>query len=279
MIYSSPICPDDGEVFTKNGKMKISKLYYKMNPKRDPYNRILDVQHLFLSKCISNKKENNDSKSKEMKLKEIKNLNEYYNSINRNMNNKYIDQMLLNQENIPYYLNDYTSTIFPTSINVNNTCYKKRNIANSESKNNSKINCSNGNSKISSNRCNNSSIYINQSISTFNKPKKVLRSHSYIMQLDKTYYKNSTLNKKVYLLNHQRRNINNVPGLCLSNTSSVYFNDSDMTKYNDYIPFAKQSYLNGQFEFDYTKSLALGQLKQYQMKETQNRKKVKPFLH
>ena len=48
MNYSSPFCPDDAEVFTTKGKMKISKLYYKMNPKRDPYNRILDIQNLFL---------------------------------------------------------------------------------------------------------------------------------------------------------------------------------------------------------------------------------------
>ena len=278
MNYSSPICPNDCEFYTDNGKMKISKLYYKMNPKRDPYNRILDIQNLFLSKCVSDK--NHDlEKSKQMKLKEIKNLNEYYNTINRDTTSKNNNQIPYTQEEIAYFPSDYSCTIFPTSINVKNTYYKRRNVANSESKCNSKMNCSNSNSKYSSNKCNNSSICINQSVSTYNKPKKVLRSHSYIVQLDKTYYQNSTLNKKIYLLNHQKRKINNIPGLSLSNNSTVYFNDSDMSKYSDYIPFAKQSYLNGQFDFDFSKKFALGQLKQYQMKETQNRKKVKPFIH
>ena len=52
-----------------------------------------------------------------------------------------------------------------------------------------------------------------------------------------------------------------------------------MSKYNDYIPFAKQNYLNGQFDFDLCKKTTLTQLKQYQIKETQNRNKVKPFVY
>ena len=48
MNYSSPFCPDDDKILTKDGKMKISKLYYKMNPRRDPYNKIIDVQNFFL---------------------------------------------------------------------------------------------------------------------------------------------------------------------------------------------------------------------------------------
>ena len=69
MNYSSPFCPDDDKILTKDGKMKISKLYYKMNPRRDPYNRILDIQNLFLSKCISTNI--NKNKSRENKRNKI----------------------------------------------------------------------------------------------------------------------------------------------------------------------------------------------------------------
>ena len=83
MNYSSPFCPDDDQVFTKNGKMKISKLYYKMNPKRDPYNKIMDVQNIFLSKCVSFDK----NKTLEKKLRKQKSLivyiNMYFNNIKR----------------------------------------------------------------------------------------------------------------------------------------------------------------------------------------------------
>ena len=286
MNYSSPFCPDDAEVFTTNGKMKISKLYYKMNPKRDPYNRILDIQNLFLSKCISTNinKNNEDEKQKLKKdknLKELKDINEYYNNISKKIfdkdeNIKY--QFSLNQEEVPYF-NDYSS-IFQTSIKINNTNYKSKNISCSDSKfNNSKINMSNINSKGSSNIINNSSNNYEQSKSTFNKPKILTHSHSYVVKLDKTYYKSPTINKKILVLNHKNKKFNNSSRFSFSNNSSYYFNDSDMAKFNEYNPFAKQNYLNGQFDFDLSKTKALGQLKQYQIKETQNRNKVKPFVY
>jgi len=283
MNYSSPFCPDDSEVFTTNGKMKISKLYYKMNPKRDPYNRILDIQNLFLSKCISTNKNNEDEKQKIKKdknLKELKDINEYYNHISKknfdkDENTKY--QYSLYQEEVPYF-NDYSS-IFQTSIKINNTNYKSKNISCSDSKfNNSNINISNINSKGSSNIINNSSNNYEQSRSTFNKPKILTHSHSYVVKLDKTYYKSPTLNKKILVLNHKKK-FNNSSRFSLSNNSSYYFNDSDMAKFNEFNPFAKQNYLNGQFDFDLSKTKALGQLKQYQIKETQNRNKVKPFVY
>ena len=285
MNYSSPFCPDDSEVFTTNGKMKISKLYYKMNPRRDPYNRILDIQNLFLSKCIStNINKNNEDEKQKLKrknnLKELKDINEYYNNISKknfdiDENTKY--QFSLNQEEVPYF-NDYSS-IFQTSIKINNTNYKSKNISCSDSKfNNSKINMSNINSKGSSNIINNSSNNYEQSRSTFNKPKILTHSHSYIVKLDKTYYKSPTLNKKILVLNHKKK-FNNSSRFSMSNNSSYYFNDSDMAKFNEFNPFAKQNYLNGQFDFDLSKTKALGQLKQYQIKETQNRNKVKPFVY
>ena len=278
MNYSSPFCPNDAEVFTSKGKMKISKLYYKMNPKRDPYNRILDIQNLFLTKCISNninKNKDEEKNKKDKNLKELKDINEYYNNISKNTiinknneNSKY--QYSINQEEVPYF-NDY-STIFQTSIKINNTNYKNRNVSCSESKlNNSNIN--NSNMGSASNIINNSS---NNSI--FNKPKILNHSHSYVLKLDKTYYKSPTLNKKIYVLNQKKR-IFNSSRFSMSNNSSGFFNDSDMAKLSDYIPFAKQNYLNGQFDFDVSKSKTLGQLKQYQIKETQNRIKVKPFVY
>ena len=282
MNYSSPFCPDDCEVFTTNGKMKISKLYYKMNPKRDPYNRILDIQNLFLTKCIStNLNKNDDLKlKKEKDLKDLKDINEFYNNINNNKNNNNY-QLSLNQEEVPYFFNDYSS-LFPTSIKVNNTNYKNKNISCSESKFNSNINLSDiNNSMGSSNRNNNnSSINYEPSKSTFNKPIILNKSHShsYVLKLDKTYYKSPTLNKKVCVLNHKNKKTNNASKFNLSNSSFI-FNDSDMTKYNDYIPFAKQNYLNGQFDFDLSRKITLSQLKQYQIRETQNKNKVKPFVY
>ena len=284
MNYSSPFCPDDTEVFTSNGKMKISKLYYKMNPKRDPYNRILDIQNLFLTKCIVGNIEKDEEIHKTIKdknLKELKDINDYYNTIipknkyKSDENNKF--QLALNQEEVPYF-NDY-STIFQTSIKVNNnTNYKNKNMSCSENKiNNSKINRDNSN-KGNSNIKNNSLYNYDQSKSDFNKPKILNHSHSYVVKLDKTYYKNPTLNKKIYVLNHKNKIINNSSRFSYSN-NSTYFNDSDMAKLSEYMSFAKQNYLNGQFDFDLSKTKELRQLKQYQIKEIQNRNKAKPFVY
>ena len=41
MNYSSPFCPDDDKILTKDGKMKISKLYYKMKSESLEYEKII----------------------------------------------------------------------------------------------------------------------------------------------------------------------------------------------------------------------------------------------
>ena len=140
MNYSSPFCPDDDQVITKNGKMKISKLYYKMNPKRDPYNKIMDVQNIFLSKCVSfDKNKTLEKKLRKQKcLKDIKDMNDYFNNMNKTGNH-----IVLNSEGIPYYYDDY-SNIFQTAIKIDNkTNYKNVNIYNNgslQSFDNSKLN-------------------------------------------------------------------------------------------------------------------------------------------
>ncbi len=52
-----------------------------------------------------------------------------------------------------------------------------------------------------------------------------------------------------------------------------------MSKYSEIIPLSRQNYLNQQFDFDKSKKNTLTYLKQYQIKETQNRTKIKPFVH
>ena len=271
MNYSSPFCPDDDVVYTSNGKMKISKLYYKMNPKRDPYNRILDIQNLFLSKCVSPRKEKSQNQNS---LKEIKDINEYYNKISKNINYNLNDNN--NQKEFPHYFNDF-SNIFQTSIKVIGT--KNEILSGTDRQNNNNSNNIN-NSNATSNLGNDSSNNSNRSKSIFNKPKILnhSRSHSYVLKLDKTYYKKTTLNKKVYVLNHKDKKENN-PSLINSSNSSCYLNYSDNIKYNNYIPYSKPNYLNIQFDVDLSQKAVLGQLKQYQIKETQDRNKLKPFVY
>ena len=43
----------------------------------------------------------------------------------------------------------------------------------------------------------------------------------------------------------------------LNNFSSIYFNDSDMSKYSEIIPLSRQNYLNDQFFFDNSKKNTL----------------------
>jgi hypothetical protein len=267
MNYSSPFCPDDDKVITSNGKMKISKLYYKMNPKRDPYNKILDVKNFFLSKCVSVNKDNILEKKldKQKSLKDLRDLNDYYNNLNKNGN-----QILLSPEDLPYYFNDY-SNFFPTAIKINDNANNK----------NLKLDKygtfkTNDNSKFSTNIID-STFNNNQS----KKTKLLNHSHSYVIKLDKTYYKSPTMNRKIYILNNKsRKDIeNNSQTIKLNNFSSIYFNDSDMSKYSEIIPLSRQNYLNDQFDFDNCKRNTLNYLKQYQIKETQNKTKVKPFVH
>ena len=266
MHYSSPFCPDDDKVITKNGRMKISKLYYKMNPKRDPYNKILDVQHFFLSKCVSINKDKEIEKKihRQKSLKEIRDMNEYYNKMNKTRS-----QLVLNPDDFPFYYNDY-SNIFQTAIKIDNkNNYKNKNLFN---------NCSiqnNDNSKVFSN-------FIESSFNNDSMKQKILNhSNSYFIQLDKTYYKSPTLNRKIYILNNKnKREVEkNQHIFRLCDNSSIFFDDSDMSKYSEIIPLSRQNYLNEQFDFDKSKKNTLTYLKQYQIKETQNKIKTKPFVH
>ena len=268
MNYSSPFCPDDDKILTKDGKMKISKLYYKMNPKRDPYNKILDVQNFIFSKCVSiNKDKLSESKLKKQKsLKDIRDMNEYYNNMN-----KIRSHTIINPEDIPYYNND-NSNIFQTALKIcSNTNIKNSTL----DKINSRINQTNDNSKISSNIIE-SSFNINQS----NKQKSLIQSHSYIIKLDRTYYKSPNNNRKIYILNKNRRETEKNQGIFRINKySTICFNDSDMSKYSEIIPLSRQNYLNDQFNFDNSARTTLTHLKQYQIRETQNKAKIKPFVY
>ena len=267
MNYSSPFRPDDDNIFTKDGKMKVSKLYYKMNPKRDPYNKILNVQNFIFSKCLSiNKDKNLEQKLKKQKsLKDVREMSEYYNNnINRNRS-----QTIINPEDIPYYSND-SSNIFQTALKIcSNTNIKNSTL----DKINSRLNQTNDNSKISSN-------IINSSLNHSNKQKSLIQSHSYIIKLDKTYYKSPNNNRKIYILNKNRRETEKNQGIFRINKySTICFNDSDMSKYSEIIPLSRQNYLNDQFNFDNSARTTLTHLKQYQIRETQNKAKIKPFVY
>ena len=113
------------------------------------------------------------------------------------------------------------------------------------------------------------------------RPKALNHSNSYVIKLDKIYYQNPTLNRKIYILNNKsKRELEKNQYLFrLSDNSSIYFDDSDMSKYSQIIPLSRQNYLNEQFEFDKSKNNTLTYLKQYQIKETQKKKKAKPFVH
>ena len=268
MNYSSPFCPDDANIITKNGKMKISKLYYKMNTKRDPYNKIIDVQNFFLSKCVSFNKDNKFDKKlqRQKSLKELRDINDYYNNINKNDN-----PVIINPEDLPYFTND-SSNIFQTALQIGTkTNYKNVNI----NKYNNGSYQTNDNSKFSTNIVDSS--LNNQSY----KQRTLNQSHPYIIKLDKTYYKSPTVERKIYILNNKnRREIAKNQQIFRSNDiSSVIFNDSDMSKYSEIIPLSRQNYLNEQFDFDNCKKNTITYLKQYQIKETQNRIKKRPFVY
>jgi len=267
MTYISPFCPDDDQIITKNGKMKISKLYYKMNPRRDPYNKIIDVQNFFFTKCVSlNKEKNYDKKiQKQKSLKELRNFNEYDIRTSKTGN-----QISISPEDIPFYYND-SSNIFQTSIKIND----KTNNKNSNSNLNNKEHVQNiDNSKVNPNV---GPYFNNNAI----KSKILNKSKSYIIKLDKIYYKIPTLNKQIYILNNRnRREFKKRRHLFrLSDDSGVLFDDSDMSKYDKIIPLSRQNYLNEQFFFDNNKKNILSYLKRYQIKEIQNRRKIKPFIY
>ena len=52
-----------------------------------------------------------------------------------------------------------------------------------------------------------------------------------------------------------------------------------MSKYNEIIPLSRQNYLIDNFDFDNSKKSTLTHLKQYQIRETQNKAKLKPFVY
>ena len=264
MNYSSPFCPDDDKILTKDGKMKISKLYYKMNPKRDPYNKILDVQNMFFSKCVSmnQDKQSGNKIRKQRSLKDVRDMSDIY---NKNMN-KNRTQTIINVEDLPYYYSD-SSNIFQTALKI---------INNTNDKNSTKDkNQTNDNSKFSTNIIDSS---INNQKS--NKQKTLNQSHSYVIKLDKTYYKSPTTHKKIYILNKTKKENEKYQGIFKNNdNTTIFFNDSDMSKYNEIIPLSRQNYLIDNFDFDNSKKSTLTHLKQYQLRETQNKAKLKPFVY
>ena len=113
------------------------------------------------------------------------------------------------------------------------------------------------------------------------KPKLLNHSNSYIIKLDKIYYKTPNLNRKIYILNNKsRKEVEKSQNLFkLSNNSTIFFDDSDMSKYSEIIPLSRQNYLNEQFFFDNNKKNILSYLKRYQIKEIQNSRKIKPFIY
>ena len=268
MTYISPFCPDDDKIITKNGKMKISKLYYKMNPRRDPYNKIIDVQNFFLSKCVSlNKNKNFENKfQKQKSLKELRNFNEYDIKFNQSGS-----QISKSPEDTLQFSNNDFSNIFQTSIKIDNikTNYKNLNLNNNEALQNI------DNSKINSNII--GPCFNNNAI----KSRILNQSKSYVIKLDKTYYKIPTFNKKIYILNNRNKKESEKRKhiFRFSDNSSILFDDSDMSKYNEIIPLSRQNYLNEQFFFDNSKKNTLSYLKRYQIKEIQNSRKIKPFIY
>ena len=238
----SHYAPNDDDVITTKGRLKVSKLYYKMNPKRDPINRIKEIQDLFLNKCLSS----SCNKSSKLDLKQQKNIKDiqYVNEChNKNLNKQNsVEDIIISD------LNDY-SKFFPTSIKIEN---------NKESSNNN-FSSKNTGSDLPSVYFNSPNILNNIQENKEVKKNIILKSHSQILKLDKVYCK-APLNRK-YVLGKRNR------GWMFP---KVYSGDN---------PKVKLSFLKCDYDFEKTRNGSLGQLKEYEMKEVQNLMKLKPFVY
>ena len=240
----SHFAPNDDDVITTNGKLKVSKLYYKMNPKRDPVNRIKEIQELFLNKCLSssyNKSSRLDAKFQK-NIKDIQYINECHNK-NLNKNNS-VENIFNNN------FDDY-SKFFPTSIKVENNKDNTNNYSSSK----------NSETHMPSVYFNNPNILNTKETKENNENKKnIVKSHSQILKLDKTYCKAPL--SRLYVLG--KRNKDWIFPRHFSNVED---------------PKVKFSYLQFDYDIEKTKNGSLGQLKQYEMKESQNLMKPKPFVY
>lgn len=107
---SSPLPPDDITI-TSYGKVKISNLFYKMDPRREPCNRIKALETIFIKKCLSTANINESKKNKKC----IKSI--YFNEYHNNINNDSINQNT--KKNLPAF--------FDTAVNI---ISKKKNESN-----------------------------------------------------------------------------------------------------------------------------------------------------
>ena len=176
-----------------------------------------------------------------MVQKNIKDIQYVNECHNKNLNKHNSVENIFNNN-----LENY-SKLFPTSIKVENN---KDNINNNSASKNTETHmpsvCFNSPNILNSNK--------------ENKKNNIVKSYSRILKLDKTYCKAPL--SRLYVLG--KRNKDWIFPRQFSNVEDQK---------------VKFSYLQFDYDFEKTKNGSLGQLKQYEMKESQNLMRLKPFVY
>ena len=244
-------------------KLKISKLYYEMNPFYDPQIKLKIAENLFLNNCIKNnfslKEKNTDKGSfKKYNLRDIKYVHDFaigkrpLNELNLNIKQKKIN---IQQNNI--------NNLLITSLKSPRYSYKFIQLKINDNKNNYDDN--NQFEKIMTNK----KTYINKFKSNFS-------SENFENKLLK-----QTLNKNNIHMNLLENNFNyDLNKNMLNDKSYINYDSTKYYRSNMILHKKTKKYIIPSFECNKSKELKdLYSLKQFEMKEIEERMKLKPFIY
>ena len=239
-------------------KIKISNLFYQMNPLRDPNVKIKLIENLFLNNCIQNnleQKENHPMSERKdlpkIKIKNLKNVHGFCTgktplTLKKN-----------NIKNIHIILNHDNSNKNSISNDSNIQQKKDKNLLIT--------------SLILPQDNKNFNIQINNSIGN-----KIQNKFSRINK--NKYHINMKKNINLNLL-EKNNNSENENNYIYKRNSSIY----DIKRYyrsNMILPKITKKYIMPSFENNKSKEINdIISLKQYEMKEIEESIKVKPFIH
>ena len=245
----------------KINKLKISKLFYEMNPLRDPKERLKIAEDLFLNNCIQNnlqKEKQSLSERKKFPKLNIKNLKYIYDYTNRNI-------PTINKKN-NHFAKNLSQNFLITSLKlpISNIKYRKIKIINKINKNSFKID------RQLEKRIK-PKINLNKIESNFNKYNCEDFENENLKDI---FNKNEKISLNI---------LNNNFSYESSDNNIIRNNNYDIKKYyrsNMVLPKITKKYIKPLFENNKSKEIKdLFSLKQYQIKEIEEKIKTKPFIY
>lgn len=250
----------------KINKLKISKLFYEMNPLRDPKERLKIAEELFLNNCVQNnlsqREKNAFSERKKLPKLNLQNIKNVYNFSNRN-------NQINKNNNITKSLSE-KFLITSLKIPKNSIKYLKNKNNFNKNKNNKDFhkNYSQYKKVIIHKNC------MNKNELDFNK----FKGKDFENEILK-----DTLNKQktsFNMLNNYYSYENSLDENNITPRNNIKYDIKKYYRSNMILPKITKQFIKPLFENNKSKEIKdIFSLKQYQIKEIEEKLKLKPFIY